>query len=429
MPFKPHFSWDFLTPDEINERSLRALKNHIDYLKRDSVYYRELLQYFDSSDIISLDDIQKLPLTKKDTLFGDCCQFFVASNDDVVETVLAINDANETLLFPITPSDLDRLAYSGSLSFHGAGVSVTDSAQIWVSMDNMKMSGMAYYRGLIALGVNSARIGTGSAEMHKNYLESMQPTVIVGVPSEIYRIGESIRKTGYKLSESSVQKIFCVGEPIRTESLTLTEVGSSIEEIFGASVFSCYSSTEMSSTFTECSEQKGGHTHHELVYVEILDKSGKPVPDGEMGELVVTPFGVEGMPLLRYCTGDITYKISEKCNCGRNSTRIGPIKPRETTLIDFKDTTLNPAIITKTIESIPDVKDYLIELKGREGSTSEEVFIHAATKPGNVLIIMTRVKEAVEVTIPVLISNAATLNSLRGEHDKDTHFIDNRKKA
>jgi len=62
----------------------------------------------------------------------------------------------------------------------------------------------------------------------------------------------------------------------------------------------------------------------ELVYAEIIDENGKEVPDGEVGELVATPLGVEGVPLVRYKTGDITFKVPGACACGRNSTRVGP---------------------------------------------------------------------------------------------------------
>ncbi len=429
MPFKPHFSWDFLSPKEINGRSLRALQNHIDYLKRDSRYYQEVLQNISSADIQSLQDIDKLPFTDKDTLSTYGSLFQVAAPDDIVETVITNGKNANPLLFPLTPSDLDRLAYNESLSFHGAGVSAADRAQILTTMDNMHTSGMSYYRGLTALGVNCFRIGHVSPQLQQNYIELMQPTILIGTPTYLLQIGEQMRKSGMKLADCSVQKIFAMGEPIRHNDHQFTAVANRIQEIYGASIYSTYSATALSSTFCDCSDQQGGHSHPELVYVEIVDEQGNPVPDGTIGELVATPFGVAGMPLLRYRTGDKTFKISEKCSCGRNSIRLGPVSSGKAIAINFQSSPLDTNVITTIIDAITEVKDYIIELKGREGSSSEEIFIHAATKPANGPIIMARIQAATKVLIPVLISNTPTINGIRGDSGEKNRFIDNRKKS
>lgn len=70
-------------------------------------------------------------------------------------------------------------------------------------------------------------------------------------------------------------------------------------------LFSTYASTEMQTAFTECIEGCGGHLQPELLIVELLDEMNRPVKPGEPGEVTITTLGVEGMPLLRYKTGDI----------------------------------------------------------------------------------------------------------------------------
>lgn len=429
MPFKPHFSWDFLTPEEIESRSLRAIRNHIDYLKRDSVYYQELLADVESDDIQTLEDFRKIPITEKKDFSSNSNLFQVASDEQVIETVVTSGSTGTPLVYPLTSSDLDRLAYNESLSFHGAGVTAKDRAFIMVSLDRLFIAGMAYYRGLTALGANTSRIGVLPAEMQQHYIELMKPTVLVGVPSYMVKLGETLIKNGIDLANYSIEKIFCIGEPIREENMDFNSTALRIEELYGAKVYSTYASTELGSAFCDCTERTGGHGHPELVYTEILDENGEPVEDGEVGELVVTPFGLEGMPLLRYRTGDMTFNVPGECACGRHSMRIGPILSRKSQLIKFKGTTLYPLTITNVIDSIPDVVDYILELKGREGSSSEEIYIHAATKPANVQTIMSRVQAATRVSVPVLISNAATINSMRGDSRKKIRLIDNRTKA
>ncbi len=88
-------------------------------------------------------------------------------------------------------------------------------------------------------------------------------------------------------------------------------------------------STEMGTAFTECSEGKGGHHHPELIIVEFLDDNNNPVPEGEAGEVTITTLGVEGMPLLRFKTGDICHYYNEPCKCGRTTKRLGPVIGRK----------------------------------------------------------------------------------------------------
>jgi len=428
VPFRPQFSWDFLTYEEIETRTLRALKNHIDFLKRESDFYREQLADISSSDITCLADIHMIPFTEKEALAEEYNRFRVATDDQVIETVVTSGSTGMPLLFPLTNSDLDRLAYNESLSFYSAGVTSRDRAQIMVSLDRLFIAGMAYYRGLTALGANTSRCGVLTPEMQRHYIELMRPTVLVGVPSYLLKLGESLKQSGLDLQSFSIQKIFCIGEPIRDESMKLTQTAESIERLFGAHAFSTYASTEIASTFCDCIERSGGHAHPELAYVEILDSNGDPVPDGTVGELVITPFGVEGVPLLRYKTGDLTFRIPGECACGRHSMRIGPIMSRKSQLVKFKGTTLYPMTITNILDAMPEIADYIIELKGREGAPSEEIFIHAAVKPLLVNQIMSKIQAAARVNVPVLVSNAPTINAMRGDSRKKIRLIDNRSK-
>ncbi len=429
MPFRPQFSWDFLPYEEIEARTLRALKNHIDFLKQNSEYYRDHLADIDSSDITCLNDIHMIPFTEKDVLATEFAKFRVASDENVIETVVTSGSTGIPLLFPLTATDLDRLTYNESLSFYSAGVSARDKAQIMVSMDRLFIAGMAYYRGLTALGANTSRLGVLTPEMQRHYIEMMRPTILVGVPSYLVKLGEHLKQAGLTPADLSVQKIFCIGEPIRTEEMKLTSTAETIERLFGAHVYSTYASTEIASTFCDCLERSGGHSHPELAYVEILDTNGDPVPDGTIGELVITPFGVEGLPLLRYKTGDLTFKIPGECACGRHSMRIGPILSRKSQLLKFKGTTLYPMTITNVLDSMPEVVDYIIELKGREGAPSEEIFIHAAVKPLLVSQIMSKVQAAARVNVPVLVSNPATIKTMRGDTTKKIRLIDNRARS
>ena len=127
-------------------------------------------------------------------------------------------------------------------------------------------------------------------------------------------------------------------------------------------LYSTYASTEMQTSFTECSEHFGGHIPCDLIIVEMLDENNNPVPDGEAGEVTITTLGVEGMPLLRFKTGDICIRYNTPCKCGRNSARLSSVIGRKGQMIKFKGTTLYPPILFDILENIPDVENYVVEV-------------------------------------------------------------------
>ncbi len=425
MAFRPEFSWEFLSRDEITARSLRALRNHVKHLKEVSNYYREVLVDINPMDITSIEDFAKLPLTEKKALAEASEQFKAVSEDEISETVVTSGSTGKPVVFYMTSVDLDRLAFNEALSFHAAGVSSQDRAQIIVSLDRLFIAGMAYYRGLTTLGANTMRIGVLDFDMQKHYLELLKPTVLVGVPSFLKKLGERLSQTGFDTQKSSVEKLVCIGESIREESLELNAVGSGLADMFDAKVFSTYGITELSVAFCECVQQRGNHSHPELVYTEIVDEEGNPVPDGTPGELVGTPLGVEGMPLLRYRTGDITFKLPGTCSCGRNSDRIGPILTRKSQKIKLKGTTLYPLTLTNALDEMDCIEDYALLIDGGE-SQSDQVTLHVVTPPAMVESIAAHLRARARVSIPILVSNVPTINSYRGDSAKKLKIIDKR---
>jgi len=426
LVFRPELSWEFLSADEITAKSVRAVRNHVRHAKETSAYYRETLFDVFPEDIKSPEDIAKLPYTEK-TAFVEKTQSFIAvAPDQIVETVVTSGSTGSPLIFPLTTTDLERLTFNEALAFCSAGVTCQDRAHVYVSLDRLFIAGMAYYRGLTHLGVNTSRIGVLPADMQKHFFDLLKPTVIVGVPSFLKKLASEFAAMGFNREMSSLKKIFCIGESIRSIDLQLNGVGKTLEEFFGAKVYSTYGNTELSVSYCECTAQNGGHARPELIYTEIVDDNGLPAPDGAMGELVATPLGVEAAPLIRYKTGDITFKVAGPCPCGRNSLRIGPIMGRKSQMIKVKGTTVYPLAITTILDDIDGVEDYLIIVENDE-SLSDNIALHVATPPSNVEKISNRIRTEVRVHVPVLISNCATISHFRGKSAKKTRILDNRK--
>jgi len=127
----------------------------------------------------------------------------------------------------------------------------------------------------------------------------------------------------------------------------------------------------MGTAFTECEAGQGGHHHPEMIIVEFLDENNQPVADDEAGEVTITTLGVEGMPLLRFKTGDICFHHNAPCGCGRNTMRLGPVIGRKQQMIKFKGTTLYPPAIYDVLNGIESVENYIIEVSTNNIGTDD----------------------------------------------------------
>ena len=202
------------------------------------------------------------------------------------------------------------------------------------TIDRCFIAGLAYYSGAQAIGAACIRNGLNSLESHAGIIKLMGPSVIVGVPSFLRKLGMFVYDK--KISTGSVKKLVCIGEPLRDKDMKSLAVAREIEKIWGAKAYSTYSSSEIVTTFCECTRQNGGHLHPELAVVEIVNERGRRVSAGVTGELVVTPLAIEGMPLVRFQTGDISFMMDESCACGRKSPRLGPILGRKKQMLKIK---------------------------------------------------------------------------------------------
>ena len=141
-------------------------------------------------------------------------------------------------------------------------------------------------------------------------------------------------------------------------------------------------STEMQTCFTECKSSKGGHLLTNLIYPEIVDENGEMVKDGTSGELVITTLGVEGMPLLRYKTGDICSINSEPCECGRTSPRLSQITGRKKHMLKVKGTTLYPSSIFNILDKFNFVESYVLEVSS-DPTFGDDLSIFANLRTGD----------------------------------------------
>jgi phenylacetate-CoA ligase len=366
---------ELASPDTIEEFQLRQVREAVRYVNSKSPFYKILFsKHSKNLAVESFDQFAQLPTTSKDDLQICNWDFLCVPKNEIVEYTSTSGTLGKPVTIGLTEKDLQRLAYNESISFACADGSPDDLYQLMLTLDRQFMAGIAYYEGIRKLGAGLIRVGPGLPALQLETIQRLNPTTLVAVPSFIVKLIEYARQSGYDLNSSSVKKAICIGEGLRTDSLELNTLGQKIKESWDIDLYSTYASTEMQTAFTECSHGKGGHLHPELIYVELLDEKGKSVSGDDAGEITITTLGVEGMPLIRYRTGDIAKIYEQPCSCGRNTLRVGPILGRNQQMIKLKGTTLYPPALFDLLQ-LDGIVDYVVEaVTGNLGT--DEVKLH-----------------------------------------------------
>lgn len=424
---------EFCPPEAIAEFQNAKLREAIDYLAANSPFYRRMFaaQGIDPASIRTVADLRRLPFTEKRDLQLHNDEFLCVPPERIVDYITTSGTLGDPVTFGCTDADLERLAYNEKKSFECAGVKPGDKVQLMTTLDKRFMAGLAYFLGIRKLGASVIRVGNGMPELQWDTIRRLNPDTLMCVPSFILRLIEYAEQHGIDYRSSSVRRIIGIGEGMREQDFSLNLLGQRIREKWDVDLFATYSSTEMGATFSECPHACGGHVHPELIIVEIIGDDHRPVPDGEAGEVVVTTLGVEGMPLLRFRTGDISRKVTAQCACGRHSYRLTPLIGRKNNMIKLKGTTIYPPAINDVLDHTPYVANYVVIVQNSFAGTDEVVVkVGVASHQSFDVIkdLKDRFRSRIRVAPIVEILSPDDVNRINnpGSNRKPVKFIDNR---
>ena len=364
------------------------LQEMLRYLNKNSTYYQRVFKdnRINLDTINQLEDLSKIPVTTKDQLQQNNDDFLCVPKNQIIDYVTTSGTLGEPVTFALTDNDLERLAYNEAISFACAGVGKNDVMQLMTTMDRRFMAGLAYFLGARKLGAGIIRVGSGIPELQWDSIKKFQPTYLICVPSFLLKLIEFAEQHDIDLRTTSVKRAICIGEPIKNQDFTYNILASKIKASWDIELYSTYASTEMSTAFNECEHHNGGHHHPELIIAEILDDNDHAVPDGEVGELIITTLGVEAMPLLRFKTGDMVKAHNEICKCGRTTMRLGPVVGRKKQMIKYKGTTLYPPAMYNVLNHFREVDGFVIEIFHNDLGTDEILIkITAKNQSGTLL--------------------------------------------
>jgi len=339
-----------LKPGELRELQLKRLKKtlfqvqHVDF-------YRNLLSDagVKPSSIKTLDDIQKIPFTKKQDLrdgypFG----FFAVPMKKVVRIHTTSGTTGKPTVVGYTKRDLDTWANLIARNMTMVGIGENDIFQNMVNY-GMFTGGLGFHYGAEKIGMAVIPSATGNTKRQIEMIMDFGVTTIHCTPSYAMHLSEVAEEMN-ALLDSLKTGIF--GAEAWSES-----VRRSLEKRLGLTAYDSYGISELfgPGVAFECPERDGLHIWHDSYLVEIINpKTGEQLSDGERGELVVTPLVKEAMPLLRYRTGDVTVLMEDGCLCKRGQ-KISRITGRSDDMLVIRGINVFPSQIEYVLLKIPEV--------------------------------------------------------------------------
>lgn len=427
---------EYQSSEQIKEFQEGLLHKALLFLNQNSRYYQRMFSKYeiDIDKIVHLEDLIKIPFTEKKDLQLFNEDFLCCPKEKIIDYITTSGTLGDPVTFGCTEKDLQRLAFNEKKSFECAGLHPGNILQLMTTIDKRFMAGLAYFLGIREMGASIIRVGNGIPELQWDTIHRIKPDTIMCVPSFILRLIQYAEEHDIDYKNSSIRRIIGIGEGLREQDFSLNLLGRRIKEKWDVQLFATYSSTEMGATFSECEYGMGGHVHPELIIVEIIGDDDLPVPDGQVGEIVVTTLGVEGMPLLRFRTGDIAAKRVEQCKCGRNSYRLTPLVGRKNNMIKLKGTTLYPPAINDVLDNTDYVENYVIIVQDSDAGT-DEVIVNIGLKFEPEFDVVKDLKDRfrsrirVAPIVKVLTKEEVQKMNFPAKSRKPVKFIDNRKKA
>jgi phenylacetate-CoA ligase len=366
-----------LPRERLRSLQIDRLRSLVDYGKKRVPLYRERLAEAEPEDIASLDDLRRLPFTRKDDLrntypFG----MFAVPRDELIRIHASSGTTGKLTVVGYTAADVDLFARVNARCLAMAG------AEPGMTLHNaygygLFTGGLGLHGGGERLGMAVVPVSGGLTERQLMLIEDFRPNVISCTPSYALTLAQAFAERGVAPDEISLRFAVLGAEPWTDEMRREIDAGLGVastniyglSEVIGPGV-SC-----------ECVEARAGmHVNEDHFLPEIVDPdTGEPVRDGEEGVLVLTTLTKQALPLIRYWTGDITSLSSELCACGRTLVRMSAIKGRGDDMLIIRGVNVFPTQVEAALLRLPELTPNYRIVVSRSGTLDEaEVEVEVA---------------------------------------------------
>ena len=311
-------------------------------------YYGKIYKDLGITGVTSREEFEKLPFSSKEDLRNAYPLGIQAVPDEeVVRIHSSSGTTGKPVIIPYTAKDVDDWAIMFARCYETAGITRKDRIQITPGY-GLWTAGIGFQAGCEKLGAMAIPMGPGNTEKQLQMMQDLKATVITATSSYALLLAEEINKRGLK------DKI-CLKKGIFGSERWSSKMRAYIKEELGIELYDIYGLTEIygPGIGINCEKEAGIHYWDDYVYIEIIDPvTGKVVPDGEEGEIVITTLVKEGAPLIRFRTHDISRIIPGKCSCGRDYPRLDIIKGRSDDMFKVHGVNMFPSQVEEILQNI-----------------------------------------------------------------------------
>ena len=332
---------------KMTDEQLKLITTKLSTIKECSPFYAEKFKDIDLADVRTQEDFEKLPFSEKDDLRRVYPLGLQAVPDEEVVRIHSSSGTTGTpVIIPYTAQDVTDWAIQFERCYKTAGIANLDRIQITPGY-GLWTAGIGFQLGCERLGAMAIPMGPGNTEKQLKMMQDLHSTVITGTSSYALLLAEEISKRG--LRDKLDLKKGVIGSERWGEKMR-----HRIANELGIEIFDIYGLTEIygPGIGISCEAHHGMHVWEDFVYVEIVDpKTGEVLPDGEVGEIVLTTLRKQGAPLIRYRTHDLSRIIPGACTCeyGSHHPRIDTIVGRTDDMVKVKGCNMFPAQIEEVI--------------------------------------------------------------------------------
>ena len=356
----------------LNNTQLSQVDAQIKRLIKTDSYYGKKYKELGIEAITSQKDFENLPFSSKEDLRNAYPLGIQAVPDEeVVRIHSSSGTTGKPVIIPYTAKDVDDWAVMFARCYETAGVTPLDRVQITPGY-GLWTAGIGFQAGAEKLGAMTIPMGPGNTDKQLQMMIDLGATVLTATSSYALLLAEEIDKRGIGDKIHLKKGIF--GSERWSEKKR-----EYIREKLGIELYDIYGLTEIygPGIGISCDAQCGMHYWDDYIYIEIIDpKTGKPVPDGQEGEIVITTLVKEGAPLIRFRTHDISRIIPGECPCGRKHPRLDIIKGRSDDMFKVHGVNMFPSQVEELLSLVDGVSsEYSINIAHDEPRNKDVMLV------------------------------------------------------
>ena len=400
----------------------QKLKNSFNNAKK-SEFYQTHFSNIQNEDIKTMSDFEKLPFTDKNDLRNSYPLGLQAVPDnEIVRIHSSSGTTGMPIIIPYTKKDVADWALMFKRCYQTAKITNLDRIQITPGY-GLWTAGIGFQAGCELLGAMAIPTGPGNTEKQIQMMMDLKTTVICATSSYALLLAEEIEKRGVR------DKIHLTKGVIGSERWG-EKMRRRIADELNIKLYDIYGLTEIygPGIAISCENQNAMHIWSDFIYCEIIDpKTGQILPDGEIGELVITTLQKEGAPLIRYRTHDLTRIVASECECGCNYPRIDTIFGRSDDMVKVRGAIIYPSNVDELLSSIDGVSsEYQIIIEHENGKDVLTLIFETETEEDYSLqeTVKNKFKAKIGITPNV---KAVKIGDLQRSEKKSKRIFDNRK--